>query len=154
MWNAEVRLLHGSGGWENHLPAHPDLPRNRITPAKRVKMISPCRTWLVDLDVFGQRAFLHVRRPAVRAAHSCVRMTGYLGEGRRCLLFPDVLCAFLSTGHSGEGLRVWAGLRDGDGGAGGVCLGGGGVLLLVVSVRHLAFHLLSLSRSDFLRLGG
>lgn len=47
---------------------------------------------LVDLDVFGQRLFwrhLHVRRPVVPLAHSCVRMTWYL-EWQRVLLFPDI----------------------------------------------------------------
>lgn len=67
-----------------------------------------------------------------------------------------MFCPFLSTGHSGEGLEVWAGLRDGDGGSGGGCEGGlvVGVLQHVVFVLHWAFHLLSLSKSDFLRLEG
>lgn len=59
-------LFHGSSGWENQLLPHQDQLRNWITLSKRVKMISPCRTWLVDLDVFGQWAFLHVRHPAVQ----------------------------------------------------------------------------------------
>lgn len=50
-------LFHGSSGWENQLLPHPNQLRNWITLSKRVKMISPHRTWLVDLDVFGQWAF-------------------------------------------------------------------------------------------------
>lgn len=98
-------LCHGSSGWENQLLPHPNQLRNWITLSERVKMISPWRTQLVDLDVFGQWAFLHVRHPAVRWAHSCVRMTRYLDERCWCLLFPDVFCPFFSAGHSGEGIK-------------------------------------------------
>lgn len=48
------RLFHGSSGWENQLLPHPNQVRNWITLSKRFKMISHRRTWLVDLDVFGQ----------------------------------------------------------------------------------------------------
>lgn len=44
-----------------------------------------------------------------------------------------MLDVFLSTGHSGDGLRVWAVLRDGVGG-GGVC-----VVLFVVFCPSLGF---------------
>ena len=87
-------LFHGFSGWENQLLSHPNQLRNWITLSKRVKTISHCRTWLVDLDVFGQWAFLHMRHPVVQLAHSCVRMTRYLGEWRWCLLFPDVFSLF------------------------------------------------------------
>lgn len=54
----------------------------------RVKMTPPHGRSFVDLDVFGQGVLwrhLHVRRPVVPRAHSCVRVTWYL-----VLLFPHI----------------------------------------------------------------
>lgn len=81
----------GSSGGEvgDKLSTDPEEVRNWILLSGRPEMISPP---LVDLDVFGQRLFwrhLHVRRPVVPLAHSCVRMTWYL-EWQRVLLFPDI----------------------------------------------------------------
>lgn len=110
--NVGFGLFHGSSGWENQLLTHPNQRRNRITLTQRVKMISSqdSACWSRCVWTMG---FLNALTCEVSysVVSSQLRADDLVFGVAVVPAVPwHVLWPLLWTGHSGEGLRVWAGL--------------------------------------------